>query len=115
VADLQENNIFLGLEETNVLESFERAEREDPTLRKVFDGNTIYQSRELDFPKHYGRPVITDFGEARFGRSKYEGDIQPFQYRAPEVLFELPWNNKVDIWNVGALVCTPGLFVHDRY
>ena len=55
-------------------------------------------------PKKHGRPIITDFGEARFGQAEYGDDIQPFQYRAPEVVFGLPWSYKVDIWNVGVLV-----------
>ena len=97
-------NVLLGLDENNILESFERDEQENPTPRKVTDKNVIYQSRELKMPNHPGRPVLTDFGEARFGQTTFEGDIQPFQYRAPEVLFKLPWDNKVDIWNVGALV-----------
>lgn len=48
-----------------------------------------------------GRPVLCDFGEARIG----EGDhnlIQPYPYRAPEVILEMSWDNKVDIWMVGA-------------
>ena len=50
-----------------------------------------------------GRPVLCDFGEARIG----EGDhnlIQPYPYRAPEVILEMSWHNKVDIWMVGVMV-----------
>lgn len=31
-------------------------------------------------------------------------NIQPVQLRAPEVLIGAPWNPKVDVWNVGAVI-----------
>jgi serine/threonine-protein kinase SRPK3 len=31
-------------------------------------------------------------------------NIQPFQYRAPEVIFNISWDEKVDIWSVGVMV-----------
>ncbi|PGH32207.1 hypothetical protein GX50_04991 [[Emmonsia] crescens] len=34
----------------------------------------------------------------------YHEDIQPYLYRAPEVLLRMKWDNKVDIWNVGVLI-----------
>lgn len=102
--DLQEKNIMLGLEDDSVLEAFEEAERRDPSSCKIHGDHIIYHSKELEMPKKHGRPIITDFGEARFGQSEYDDDIQPFQYRAPEVIFNVPWSYKVDIWNLGVLV-----------
>lgn len=61
-------------------------------------------SRELPIPKKHGRPVLSDFGEARFGQEDYSGDIQPFIYRAPEVALRMRWDSKVDIWSAGMLV-----------
>ncbi|KAK9384674.1 kinase-like domain-containing protein [Lipomyces mesembrius] len=52
----------------------------------------------------YGRPILCDFGEARSGSSKFHEDIQPYLYRAPEVLLRMVWDRKVDIWNIGVLV-----------
>ena len=49
--------------------------------------------------------MLCDFGEARFGEYDDMVDIQPFQYRAPEVIFDIPWDEKVDIWSVGVMVC----------
>ena len=53
----------------------------------------------------YHRCVLCDFGEARFILEEgYSEDIQPVQYRAPDVILGIPWNEKVDIWSVGVMV-----------
>ncbi|WPH01536.1 Hypothetical protein R9X50_00438200 [Acrodontium crateriforme] len=31
-------------------------------------------------------------------------DTQPYIYRAPEVMLDIPWGTKVDIWNLGVLI-----------
>lgn len=49
-------------------------------------------------------PLLSDFGEARLG-DVHNGLIQPDIYRAPEVILGMSWTSKVDIWNVGVLVC----------
>jgi serine/threonine-protein kinase SRPK3 len=105
-SDLQESNVILGLEDKGILEDFERDEWQEPSARKVDGDRVIYQSRQLRLPndKKYGRPILCDFGEARFGEEYYEGDIQPFLYRAPEVILEMRWNSKVDIWSLGVMV-----------
>ncbi|CDO76862.1 hypothetical protein BN946_scf184402.g3 [Trametes cinnabarina] len=48
--------------------------------------------------------MLSDFGEARFGQKSYTGVIQPVPYRAPEVIFGMPWDEKVDIWSVGVMM-----------
>lgn len=53
-----------------------------------------------------GRPLICDFGEARFSDQEYNDDIMPDIYRAPEVIMHMNWNNKVDIWSVAMVVST---------
>jgi serine/threonine protein kinase len=105
VTDLQENNILLAVEDKLILADFEEAERSEPSPRKIDGDRIIYASRELRIPKIHGRPVLSDFGEARFGEEDYDDDIQPYIYRAPEVILQMRWNNKVDIWNVGVMVC----------
>jgi len=48
--------------------------------------------------------VLCDFGEARLG--EYDNvDIQPYHYLAPEVILDIPWDEKVGIWSVGVMVC----------
>lgn len=108
-ADIREKNILLGLSDSSSqddLKNFERQEMESPSPRKIAHGDQfIHTSRRL-VPRiyDYGRPVLCDFGEARFGDYDPTEDIQPYQYRAPEVILDMPWAEKVDIWNVGVLI-----------
>lgn len=51
---------------------------------------------------------MCDLGEARIGTKHKTGPfVQPHIYRAPEVIFEMPWGSAVDIWNLACLVGTP--------
>jgi len=92
----------LEIEDESILVDFEEAERTEPCPRKIDGDRVIYLSREL--ADMDGRPVLCDFGEARFGKQVYNELIQPFVYRAPEVDLQIPWDNKVDIWNIGVMV-----------
>jgi len=60
--------VILGIEDDFILEEFERKELSNPSPRKVDGDHVIYRSRELQISKNPGRPVITDFGEARIGQ-----------------------------------------------
>lgn len=71
--------------------------------RKTLADRTIYLSRPL--PISFGTPVLCDFGEARLGTDRQQGDIMPDVYRAPEVILKMSWDCKVDIWSVGMVVC----------
>ncbi|RAH74790.1 putative protein kinase [Aspergillus aculeatinus CBS 121060] len=64
----------------------------------IHTDRTIY--RPLGFLSPGGRPILADFGEARFGDEKQNGDIMPNVYRAPEVILRSSWDYKVDIWNI---------------
>ncbi|KAE8150472.1 protein kinase [Aspergillus avenaceus] len=103
--DIQEKNIMLNVEDESILVGFEEAEISNPSPRKVVGDRAIYYSRKLGIPKTHGRPVLSDFGEARFGSESgtYRDDVQPFMYRAPEVLLRVPWNEKIDIWNLAVV------------
>lgn len=97
---------MLSVEDQSILLDFEEEERCNPSPCKVVENRVIYSSRKLGIPKVHGRPVLSDFGEARFRSqvgSRWE-DVQPLIYRAPEVLLRMPWNEKIDIWNLGVLV-----------
>ncbi|GIJ81647.1 hypothetical protein Asppvi_000146 [Aspergillus pseudoviridinutans] len=101
--DIQEKNIMLGIEDNSILADFEEGEKSHPSPRKIVGERVIYSSRKLGRTKNHGRPVLCDFGQARVGSSTYCGDIQPYIYRAPEVVLRMPWDEKVDIWNLGVL------------
>lgn len=58
-------------------------------------------------PYSLGPPILCDLGEARIGKARHRGDIMPGVYRAPEVILEMEWDSKVDIWAVGIMVSAP--------
>ncbi|EME82206.1 uncharacterized protein MYCFIDRAFT_188967 [Pseudocercospora fijiensis CIRAD86] len=101
--DLQERNIHFRIEDLTILEDFEKIEQASPSARKIDGDRIIYESRGLRMPKSTGRPVLCDFGEARFGKSSYTDDIQPYIYRAPEIILDIAWSYPADIWNVGVM------------
>jgi serine/threonine-protein kinase SRPK3 len=75
-----------------------------PSPRKIDGNRVIYRSKELRTARTNGPPTLIDFGKARIGEPVHFNNIQPFIYRAPEVLLEMPWDKKVDIWNLGVMV-----------
>ncbi|KAI0926429.1 hypothetical protein AcV5_008894 [Taiwanofungus camphoratus] len=106
--DIQEKNMLLDLDDNSAeddLQAFETQEVKSHSPRKIDGDRIIYTSRPL-VPRiyNYGRPVLCDVGEARFGEYNSMDDIQLYQYRAPEVILDIPWGEQVDIWNVGVLI-----------
>ena len=97
---------MFGSQDDSVFEEFEKAELETPSARKEVDGRFIYASRELNIPKRLGLPVLCDFGSAVTGDVENLKDVQPDLYRAPEVIFGIPWSYEIDIWNAGCMVST---------
>ncbi|KAI9806285.1 MAG: hypothetical protein M1825_006400 [Sarcosagium campestre] len=104
-ADLQAFNVHLKIEEDEtILQEFEAGELSSPGPRKIDGDRIIYESRGLKWPKDPGRPVLCDFGEARFGEKTCTDEIQPHVYRAPEVILGISWTYSADIWNVGVMI-----------
>lgn len=101
--DLQAMNVHFMIEDKSILNEFEAAELSHPSPRKIDGDRVTYESRGLRYERP-GRPVLCDFGEARFGKKTYTDLIQPYVYRAPEVVLDIPWTYSVDIWNVGVMV-----------
>lgn len=100
---MQARNILTRIEDLSILQDYEDAEIQRPTARKIGRDRIIYRSRPLQ--PSFGFPVIADFGEVRFSNENgYRDDIMPDVYRAPEVVLDMPWDFKVDIWNLGVLV-----------
>ncbi|TFY83146.1 hypothetical protein EWM64_g861 [Hericium alpestre] len=105
--DIRAENFFLRGTDDAPCRSLEAMEREDPSPRKVDGDRVIYTNhRQIGYtdPRKYGVPVLCDFGEAYFGKETYEVEIQPFHYRAPEVILAIPWGVSADIWNVGLML-----------
>lgn len=103
VIDLQAKNMLLEIDDPDVFAVFEEAEIEQPAPRRIHDDRIIYKSRRI--PRTRRLPIITDFGEARFADEDHKGqDVMPDVYRAPEVIFRMNWDNKIDIWSIAMVV-----------
>ncbi|PWY95974.1 kinase domain protein [Aspergillus sclerotioniger CBS 115572] len=111
--DLQLKNMLLPVTDIKKLSSLEEREVNAPSPRKVLKDRTIYLSTIYNAGGD-GLPLLSDFGEARFGDVENNADIMPNMYRAPEVVFKESWDYKVDIWNVAMvawdIVCSRHIF-----
>lgn len=67
---------MLGIEDDPILADFEEGEESNPSPRKIVGDRMIYSARKLKRTKQHGRPILCDFGQARFGSSTYCEDIQ---------------------------------------
>lgn len=47
--------------------------------------------------------IVIDFGSAAYDDEDRHGIINTRQYRAPEVLLGLEWDEESDIWGVGCI------------
>ncbi|PWY83660.1 protein kinase [Aspergillus sclerotioniger CBS 115572] len=78
-----------------------------PSARKVSDDRNIYFSQPIPFCD--GMPVLSGLGGARLGRAagKHSGrTIALGVHSAPEVILDMEWDCKVDIWAVGTTIWT---------
>ena len=103
--DIRAQNILFEFAEAGQIDSYLKDDAQDPLPHKIVSDRMIFMARPLSTPKALGRPVLADFGHARFGEVKHSSQIQPDAYRAPEVILEGEWDYSVDIWNVACLVC----------
>merc|ERR1712232_779051 len=60
-------------------------------------------SDETRRPRNCGIVVI-DFGGAVFAAERHGGSIGTRQFRAPEVVIGLDWDEKVDLWSAGCII-----------
>jgi hypothetical protein len=74
---------------------------------KLLSRGRLLKIVPFTFHDHFLYPTEPQFcglGEARLGADRQQGDIMPDVYRAPEVVLDMTWDYKVDIWNVGMVV-----------
>ncbi|PBK96463.1 kinase-like protein [Armillaria gallica] len=59
----------------------------------------------IERASHVAEPMfkLADLGHAVPTETVHHGLIQPAELRAPEVIIEASWDEKVDIWNMGCL------------
>lgn len=86
--------------------------------RKFAGDREVYLSTGCEVPDE-PVPVISDFGDAKFGDAPFVGEVMPDLYRAPEIVLGIPWDEKIDIWAFGLMVIAldpelpPVLLSHD--
>ena len=57
------------------------------------------------FVSDHSDVVLADFGGAyRLHECAQGKNIQSREYRAPEILIQAPWSEKIDVWSLGAIV-----------
>lgn len=102
--DLKLDNIIFSIGDMSILDKYAHDIKDAPEMDKNYGDRTIYRTRDLIAMRKLGPPILTDLGEARLRTDPRVGIIMPYQYRAPEVLLEIPWDEKVDIWSIGMIV-----------
>lgn len=94
---------MFGAHDDSLFPDCEEQQLLNPSPRKLLEVRTIYTSQAVRKPESLEAPVLCDFGSAVIG-DEHPADIQPRQYRAPEVILGVPWTYSVDIWKVGCMV-----------
>jgi len=105
--DIQEGNFLLSVTDESFFDEAVTEEWASPIPRKKRNSasRVVHASTPLDMPDDPGAIVITDFGDAKFGSDDdYVGEVMPDLYRAPEIIFRISWDSKIDIWAFGLLV-----------
>ena len=73
-------------------------------VNKLFSKQiTVFDSRRRRYNRKLtdNRILIIDFGSAVFDWEHHSKIVSTRHYRAPEVIYGLPWNQKIDIWSLG--------------
>ena len=95
---------MMNVPDQTIFAAFEEAEKRYPAQFKLDGDRRVYCSRGLDTPDYMDLPILTDFGNAHIDNGHNVDNVQPWQYRAPEVVLRMSWSYEIDIWNVGMLV-----------
>ncbi|OAA57990.1 protein kinase-like protein [Niveomyces insectorum RCEF 264] len=98
--DLHADNLLIGMADPSVFDKLVNLEAKTPSRRKYVDGTVIHTS--LGVVQGIGPLMLCDMGQARIGHL-HEGIAMPAPFRAPEVILKMPWDYKIDMWNVGVL------------
>ncbi|KAG4439992.1 hypothetical protein IFR05_004506 [Cadophora sp. M221] len=102
--DIKPDNILSQIADTSILDAFVAAEMKHPSARKSVKGVTVYATRQLGIPRHFGHSVLGDFGFAVRGDVKRNHNACPEFYRPPEVMVKAAWSYPVDMWTIGTTI-----------
>ncbi|PMD34411.1 kinase-like protein [Hyaloscypha variabilis F] len=110
--DIQPSNIMIQIPDESLLTPhisipniLPDTSSSPPREYKIIQTHSL---REIYFAEDFNvmdlNITLSDWGVASFVSHHMSEEIQPLLLRAPEVLFGAKWDEKVDIWNLGALV-----------
>ncbi|PGG98713.1 CMGC/SRPK protein kinase [Polytolypa hystricis UAMH7299] len=95
-------NLLVGTSDPSAFSIFEDAEFSQPAPRKMLADRTIYATRRC--LQQMDCPSSVTLEKPGFLMRPGE-DIMPNVYKAPEVILQMSWDCKVDIWNVAMVSC----------
>ncbi|OKL61200.1 hypothetical protein UA08_03152 [Talaromyces atroroseus] len=75
---------------------------ERPVARKVLADRHVYFSRPPAVSS--GSPILCDFGGASVQSSRNRGNVMYDVYRPPEIILDMEWDTKIDIWGLCLMV-----------
>mmetsp|Transcript_48104 Transcript_48104/g.55406 ORF Transcript_48104/g.55406 Transcript_48104/m.55406 type:complete len:676 (-) Transcript_48104:153-2180(-) len=76
----------------------------DESEQKGNDGEDPKHEREYIKLTNDVQIKLVDFGNACYTDKHFTSDIQTRQYRSPEVIVGLPYNEKCDMWSVACII-----------
>ena len=103
--DIKPQNVLTEIKEPWIFEKFledvPSAQQIKKLGRKFLTPTTIMKP-----PKDYMNSDfrLADFGQARQDSDRNTDQVQAELLRAPEVVLQMNWNSKIDIWSVACVV-----------
>jgi len=104
--DLKPENILLESTFPARPAQFHRTELHQKRSEKWDEEKKAKRSKEN---KQYKRPYnarikLIDFGNATYEKEHHSSIINTRQYRGPEVILSMGWNERSDIWSMGCIL-----------
>ncbi|KAJ3579248.1 hypothetical protein NPX13_g1323 [Xylaria arbuscula] len=100
--DFYLDNLLVSVSNQSFMSTVEEEQLNRPSARKCANARTVHVSQMLLAKGCAGPLTICDFGQARIGKT-HRGRVMPTRYRAPEVILDMEWGSRVDLWNVGLI------------
>ena len=103
--DIQPSNVLTEIKDSWI---FDKYLEDVPSAQKIKElgRNSPIPTTFMKPPKDYKNIDIrlADFGQARQESEQNTDQVQPRKLRAPEVILQMQWGSKIDIWSVACVV-----------